>query len=67
MDSRIEELAAIIQERAKQTADAISAGVAPFPEKEKDRFRTSRRIESLALELLTELHEFRCRHRDDYA
>lgn len=66
MDSRIEELAEIIQERAKQTADAIAKSNTKAPAKDIDRYKTSRLIESMALDILTELHQFRLRHREDY-
>lgn len=62
MDSRIEELATIILERAKSSADLIKDGGL----RDKDRYHTYRRFERLAVDMLTAIHEYRVDHRDEY-
>lgn len=70
MDSRIEELAEVILERAKSTADALnesakstSAQVSP---QTVDRYKAYRRCEWLAVEVLTVIHDYRCDHREEH-
>ena len=53
MDSRIETLAEIILDRAKSSADTIGINNA----RESDEYQTFRRLEWLAVDMLTALHE----------
>lgn len=60
MDSRIEELAEIILERAKGAADPITE------RNHDDRYRTYRRIEWLATDILAALRQYRAEHPQEY-
>lgn len=60
MDSRIEELAEIILERAKGTADLIKTP------SDADRYKAYRRCEWLAVEILSVIHDYRCDHQEEY-
>ena len=62
MDSRIEELAAVIQDHAKAQADMLQAG----GWRDKDRYQVYRKCEWLALDILTAIHQYRIDHRDEY-
>jgi hypothetical protein len=60
MDSRIEELAEIILERAKGVADQITE------RNHSDTYRTYRRIERQAVDILAALREYRADHPEEY-
>ena len=62
MDSRIETLAEIILDRAKSSADTIGINNA----RESDEYQTFRRLEWLAVDMLTALHEYRVAYPEKY-
>ena len=64
MDSRIEELAEIIQDRCEEYRKSLPNEWRG--KTEKDRAISYRTIGCLALEMLTILHDFRVNHRDLY-
>lgn len=64
MDSRIEELAEIIQERCEEYKKSVPNEWRG--ETERDRYKSYQLIGSLALEMLETLHTFRVNHKDLY-
>ncbi len=69
MDSRIEELAEIILERAESSANAIGEGAKQGREltaAERDKYATYRRLQWSATEMLGWLHDFRINNPELY-
>jgi hypothetical protein len=68
MDSRIEELAAIILERAESSANAINSGAVPgqVDKATRDRYATYRRLQWSATEMLSLIHDYRVNNPELY-
>lgn len=63
MDSRIEELAQIIRERAREAAHNVQAAADGL---RGDRYHSWRRLENLAAEMQTVMGDYRKTHREEY-
>ena len=63
MDSRIEELAQIIRERAREAAHNVQAAADGL---RGDRYHSWRRLEYLAGEMQTVIDDYRKAHREEY-
>lgn len=66
MDSRIEELAAIIIERCDSVRDSGRTIPSVQDGSQADKYRTYRMIGELALQILFEVRDYRDRHPDLY-
>jgi hypothetical protein len=63
MDTRVEELACIIHERAKESADNIRSAAGC---ERGDLYPCYRRLQSLAYEMLNVISEYRRDHPEEY-
>lgn len=66
MDSRVEELAAVIQEYCESKWKVAKDNPSASQGQQGDRLSTYRRIDRLALEMLAEIRDYRDRHPEEY-